>query len=212
MGLIVGLIILIFVCVALFLLLSPGDHYLAGIFKMFASTGFILLCVQAGGINSTYGLVILVGLIFSWWGDLFLISKSVPIFMMGLVAFLLAHVAYCVAFVLHGVNLSPALYALGIIAIIGALVVYWLYPYLGTMRAPVLSYMVVISVMVVLAAATAFVTSHYVILAGALLFYCSDIFVARERFVGESKVNGFVGLPLYYLGQVLLAFSVIHES
>ena len=212
MSIIYGLVLIIFVSVGLSLLMSSKDHYVAGFFKMFASTGFILLCVQAGGINSAYGLVILAGLILSWWGDLFLISKSAPIFMIGLVAFLLAHVAYCIAFVLHGIALSPALYALGVMLLIGAPVVYWLYPYLGKMRVPVLSYMGVITLMVVLAAATAFVTSHYVILAGAFLFYGSDIFVARDRFVSEHRSNAKMGLPMYYLGQILLAFSVIYGS
>ena len=168
--------------------------------------------MQAGGISGAYGLVILAGLTLSWWGDMFLISKSAPIFMMGLIAFFLAHVAYCVAFVLHGVSLYPALCALGVMLIFGAPVVYWLYPYLGKMRVPVLSYMAVITLMVVLAAATSFVSKNYVILAGAILFYGSDLFVARDRFVGEHRLNRIVGLPMYYLGQVLLAFSVIYET
>ena len=39
---------------------------------------------------------------------------------------------------------------------------------------------------------------------GALLFYLSDLCVARERFVVKSKWNGIVGLPLYYAGQLML--------
>ncbi len=41
-----------------------------------------------------------------------------------------------------------------------------------------------------------------------MLFYLSDLFVARERFVTSAFVNRLVGLPLYYGGQVLLALSV----
>ena len=36
----------------------------------------------------------------------------------------------------------------------------------------------------------------------------TDLFVARERFVVKSFTNKLVGLPLYYGGQFLLAFSV----
>ncbi|NLV43438.1 MAG: lysoplasmalogenase [Candidatus Hydrogenedentes bacterium] len=210
MSLIVGLIVFISIAVGLLLLFMSWDHYFAGIFKMFASTGFILLCVSMGGIYSAYGLAILVGLVLSWWGDLFLISKSPTIFMMGLVAFFLAHVAYCVAFIFYHAQLYPALCALGILLIPGAVLVHWLYPYLGPMRLPVLSYMGVITLMVSLAAATAYVSGHYVILLGAVIFYCSDVFVARDRFVHEGKVNGLIGLPLYYLGQVLLALTVAY--
>jgi uncharacterized membrane protein YhhN len=44
--------------------------------------------------------------------------------------------------------------------------------------------------------------------AGAMGFYFSDLFVARERFLKKSFVNKMIGLPLYFIGQFLLAFSV----
>jgi uncharacterized membrane protein YhhN len=40
------------------------------------------------------------------------------------------------------------------------------------------------------------------------LFYVSDIFVARQRFVRTEFLNRRIGLPLYYGGQFMLAFSV----
>ena len=46
------------------------------------------------------------------------------------------------------------------------------------------------------------------ILGGAVAFYLSDLFVARDRFVSEGITNRVIGLPLYYGGQYLLAFSV----
>jgi uncharacterized membrane protein YhhN len=45
------------------------------------------------------------------------------------------------------------------------------------------------------------------IITDALMFYFSDIFVARERFVTHEFANRLIGLPLYYTGQFLLAFS-----
>ncbi|HDP24776.1 MAG TPA: lysoplasmalogenase, partial [Deltaproteobacteria bacterium] len=39
-------------------------------------------------------------------------------------------------------------------------------------------------------------------------FYISDIFVARNRFVKQEFINRALGLPLYYLGQFLIAFSL----
>ena len=210
MGLFILLIILILVAVLAMLIFVSGDHYLAGVFKMLASTCFILLCVVAGGIHSTYGILILHGLAFSWWGDLFLISKSPVIFMLGLVAFFLAHVAYCVAFIIFGATFYPALGALALLLIPGLFLVHWLYPYLGKMRLPVLSYMLLITLMVALAGALTYNTGYVLILIGAAIFYSSDIFVARDRFVCEDKTNKFVGLPLYYLAQMLLAISVLY--
>jgi hypothetical protein len=46
------------------------------------------------------------------------------------------------------------------------------------------------------------------VFSGALLFYLSDLFVARDRFIKNESLNRFVGLPMYYGGQFLLAFSV----
>jgi hypothetical protein len=45
------------------------------------------------------------------------------------------------------------------------------------------------------------------ILLGAISFYVSDVFVARDKFIKNEFLNRLVGLPLYYLGQFLLAFS-----
>ena len=46
------------------------------------------------------------------------------------------------------------------------------------------------------------------IFAGALLFYLSDLSVARDRFVAPGFANGLVGLPLYYAAQLVLASTV----
>jgi hypothetical protein len=42
---------------------------------------------------------------------------------------------------------------------------------------------------------------------GALLFYLSDLFVARQRFVVRQPLNPLLGLPLYYAAQYLLAWA-----
>ena len=46
------------------------------------------------------------------------------------------------------------------------------------------------------------------VFSGALFFYISDIFVARNRFLKLEFFNRLIGLPLYYAGQFLLAFSI----
>ena len=44
--------------------------------------------------------------------------------------------------------------------------------------------------------------------AGAILFYLSDLAVARHRFIHKSFINRALGLPTYYLGQLLLALTI----
>jgi uncharacterized membrane protein YhhN len=47
-----------------------------------------------------------------------------------------------------------------------------------------------------------------VVPAGALLFWLSDLLVAKRRFGPTSPLDRVVGWPLYFAGQYLLAFSI----
>ena len=70
--------------------------------------------------------------------------------------------------------------------------------------AAVLAYIFVITTMVALSAGT--VAARGPLLAGAaVLFFASDLAVARHRFVERSSTNKVVGLPLYYAAQLLFA-------
>ena len=89
----------------------------------------------------------------------------------------------------------------------------WLQPHLGDMRKPVFGYIVVITLMVIGAATVVgdprfAICGRALVLSGAVSFYLSDIFVARQKFISTQPVNRVIGLPLYYLGQFLLALSI----
>lgn len=184
-------------------------HWPAGQYvKMAASTGFLAIALAAGARGHFYGRAVLTGLFFSWWGDLFLNGSGQTYFLFGLVAFLLAHLAYGAAFLGSGVR--PAWIAGGVCSAgaISSVVLAWLYPHLGSMRVPVLAYTAVITTMVILATGAHGKRANTWMLAGAILFYLSDLFVARQRFVTPSPWNGLIGLPVYFCAQVLLAYSV----
>ena len=168
--------------------------------KVAASLGFVTVALL-GGVEGWFEAGILAGLVLSVAGDALLLSERRTAFLAGLVAFLLAHVAYAVAFA--GVARPIAWTALPLAAAL-VLALRWLWPHLGTMKAPVVVYCLVISAMVWLALG---VESREVRL-GAVLFYLSDLLVARDRFVRPGFVNRLVGLPLYYAAQVLLALAV----
>lgn len=184
-------------------------HSLLYVAKPTASVGFLIVALGSGGLDSSYGRWILVGLTLSLVGDVFLMFSGRPQFQSGLVAFLLAHLAYVVAFAVSWVSVAWAL-AAGVVAVIAAiLVTRWLLPHVDPeMRVPVLAYVVVISAMVSLAIGAGGAGQTLLIPVGAGLFYVSDLFVARDRFVAPSFLNTLYGLPLYYLGQVFLALSV----
>jgi uncharacterized membrane protein YhhN len=187
---------------------APLGRHFAGLFKMVASAGFIGAAIDAGAFHSVYGGLILGGLFLSWWGDLFLISTNARIFLMGVGAFFLAHVAYAGAFIALGVNPLWTLCGAAALAVPAVLMLRWLHPHLGDMRNPVYAYVAVISVMAALAAGATLAGAPWTVPAGAAMFYVSDIFVARDRFVAPSPWNQRLGLPLYYTAQLALAFSV----
>lgn len=177
--------------------------------KPAASLGFLVVVVANGAWDSSYGRWILAGLILSLLGDVFLMFRGAMQFQSGLVSFLLAHMAYTAAFLVAGVSVPWALAAAAVALVAAWLVLRWLLPHVDDdMKGPVLSYVVVISLMVSSAMGTLGAGRTALIASGAALFYLSDLFVARDRFVKPSFVNTLVGLPLYYLAQVLLALSV----
>lgn len=160
-----------------------------------------------------YYVLILVGLIFCLGGDVCLALPSDRAFMAGLVSFLLGHVCYIFAFAAltrfgNWISIGPP-----VIFIISGLIFVRLRPHLGKMTVPVLAYVIVISLMVsgawaVLTRVPLPRTGKILLFAGAALFYLSDLFVARDRFMKQEYLNRLIGLPLYYGGQFLLAFSV----
>ena len=192
------------------LLVAEGwcQPWVGGTAKALASTGFVGLGVAAGALDSGPGQVLFAALILCMLGDLLLIGRSKALFLAGLGAFLLGHLAYAVSFGLSGLSL-PATGAAALALVVPAVpVLRWLWPHVrGKMRGPVAAYIVVITLMVATSAGALAAGAPWTVPAGAVLFYLSDICVARNRFVSPGSVNRYVGLPLYYGGQLLLAAS-----
>ncbi len=189
-----------------------------GVLKVLASTSFLVFVVQFGALDSVYGRLVLLALVLSWFGDVFLIGTG-RLFLAGLGAFLLAHLAYASAFVVRGVEAAPAVIGAVVMGGVGLSVLRWLHDeeLAGGYRVPVAAYITAIGVMVALAMGTAWpglavggepaVVGRAVLL-GAGAFAVSDILVARQRFVRQDPWNRLVGLPLYFAAQLLLASSV----
>lgn len=189
-----------------------GARSVAAAAKVVASLSFLALALFRDLLANTSGTILFVGLVLSVVGDVALLSKEKRPFLIGLGAFLLAHVAYSVAFVSRGVDGRMVPYALGVLALFAAFILRWLWPHVKTsMRVPVVAYVLAISCMVALAGAL--VGAHTATLVnGAILFMISDVFVARERFVKPGGINRPIGLPLYYAGQILLILGMTSST
>ena len=156
------------------------------------------------------GQAVMVALVLGALGDVLLISRDRRAFLAGLVAFLSAHVAYVVAFALLGMSVNGTVVVLPILAL--AWVIWrWIGTKAGKMAKPVAAYIAVISLMVVaaFAALAADPTAGRAILVlGAVMFFVSDICVARDRFVQQGFVNRVIGLPLYYSAQLVFGAAI----
>jgi uncharacterized membrane protein YhhN len=143
-------------------------------------------------------------------GDVFLmLPDEETFFVPGLGSFLLGHVAYLVGFVVMGIN-GVAL-AVGIVAI--ALAVAALAPRVVAgaratdprLGVPVLAYVLVISAMVACAVGSVVGLA----IAGAVLFYLSDLTIGWSRFVRDFPAARLVIITTYHVAQVLLVWSLV---
>lgn len=175
--------------------------------KPLASSVFVAAALSHGALSSRYGTWVLAALVLSWLGDVLLIPDDPRVFRAGIGAFALAHVAYAAAFAARAFEPARAALAAVPVAVAVIAAARWLRPHVpADMAIPVNAYIAILSAMVVAAAGAS--RADPWILAGALLFYASDLTVARERFVTRSPWNSLVGLPLYYASQLVLAGTV----
>ena len=198
---------------------AKGSDTLRYIAKPLASACFVLLAIVLAGWQGeyrSYSIYIVAGLVLGAGGDIALMFRGHRSFLVGLVSFLLGHIAYvvaCAVVVAPGAWLSP-LAIVPVVAALGVLVYLW--PHLGSMLVPVLCYVATIVLMVVGALAVyrghpeTFSDQQAALLCvGAVLFFASDISVAKGRFVKVLVRDRLWGLPAYYGGQLLIAWSLL---
>lgn len=177
--------------------------------KVIASACFLVVALIADALDTGYGQWVLAALVLSAIGDVALLGTSSSPFLLGLGAFLLGHVGYVIAFVVRGIEAAPAAAAAAVLAIPVVVVVRWLLPHVPSrLRLPVCVYAAVISLMVAAAVGTFAVDADSRLVVAAIAFYVSDLAVARNRFVSPGFVNRLWGLPLYYAGQFLFAWTI----
>lgn len=149
-----------------------------------------------------------VALVLSLAGDVLLMLPR-DLFVPGLAAFLLAHVAYVVGLAIAGVTPGGMVVGLAVVGL--ALVAVGMPLLRGARRAeaalvpPVLAYMLVISAML----ATAIGTGRALAIAGAGLFYLSDALIGWGRFVTAHDRGRLAVMVTYHVGQALLVLSLI---
>jgi uncharacterized membrane protein YhhN len=164
-----------------------------------------------GATDSAAGWWVLAALVLSLAGDVALLSESEGRFVAGLASFLLAHVAYVVAFALTGM---PS----GRLALVGAAIVVAAAATAGRRIVPAAAreggaalggacaaYMAVIGAMVV----AAWATGRPLVALGATVFMVSDTVLAWNRFVRPLRWGTLAVMATYHVGQVLIVLGLL---
>ena len=170
--------------------------------------GLMAVAVALRPISDTQRAVFIAALALGLASDVFLMLPR-DMFLAGLVAALVEHIAYIAGFRARPLVLPLLAVALAVSLVSVAIFVPPIYRALQRSHpklvAPVLAYVAVFVVMV----ASAGGSGSGVALAGALLFFYSDALLAWNRFVHPVSWGRFVNIVAYHSGQALLVLSLV---
>ena len=212
----------------------PGMSWKSRTTKMICATMFVslgLLSIKISGNTTPFAMFMLYGLISSWFGDLFLHFKKVPVVLIGGIAFFSAHVLYTIAYLKAQKDMFPdypvfAWYEiLCVCAVLAIFVIIAVKTKLQIKKIAlcgVIPYAVMITTMAVKACSLAvrcFVSRGadaallmFTLIAGSVLFVLSDGSIVFLMFDDRYRKN----IPLknfniwtYFIGQSLLAASIM---
>jgi uncharacterized membrane protein YhhN len=166
-------------------------------------------------VSRRYRGAVVVGLAFSLLGDVLLMLPG-DLFVPGLLAFLLAHIAYCIAFA-PGSSLRARAIAFAAMACLAAANLVGLFPRIDAeLKIPVLAYVAVLAAMGGFALARAWTPawrletprSARFAAVGAIAFVLSDSLLAWDRFAAAVPMPALLVLASYWLAQWAIARSV----
>jgi len=163
-----------------------------------------------------------IGILFSLAGDVLLMISLDRMFIFGLIAFLLAHVAYLFGFQNELMEINA--WSVLLIVILSISAVRVMRRIVSAIRAkgqtrlanPVIVYSTVITVMLYAAMTTISnpvwkTNASFFVSVGAFLFYISDLILAWNKFVSPIKNGRILNIAAYHLGQIGLIAGIISQ-
>lgn len=183
-----------------------------------ASTGLLaaLLLMVPGG---AWFWLIPLGLALGALGDLCLALPGKRVFLAGVAAFGLGHLAYAGGFLIRsteigfdGIGMVEAVVLAGLLGLLASTEV-WLAPRTGALRGPVRGYVALIGVMGLAAVVLPAHRGQGLLRLGAALFIASDLMLALQLFVvrdaGQRRSLGLALWPAYWIAQALIAWGAV---
>lgn len=166
---------------------------------------------------------LLAGLFFSWIGDVALMYDHLRpfYFIIGLGAFLVAHILYIISYLKASRKSSSqrnfvwvVIGSIGVLSY-GAILLYYLSPTLGALKAPVHLYAGILVLMVLVALSRFGKTnslSYWQVLSGAIFFMISDSILAINKFATPVYASGIFIMSTYILAQYLIVKGITHHA
>lgn len=198
------------------------------VLKIMSSLCFVLCGFFAVKVinSSTVNLLVLIGLIFGLVGDILLDLKIMypnendQYFVSGTISFAIGHIFYFISALSYNIAILPNNVWWNILASVGIAIVLTLAIVFsskkmglnfGKMLPIVIGYSFMLTFMVAYTFSIAIFNPVYLIFAfGMLLFFASDLVLSMQYFGNKTaKVLVYVNHFLYYMAQVLLAFSLL---
>ena len=159
--------------------------------------------------------LLLTVLFFSWVGDVVLLfaNRGAIYFIIGLLAFLIAHILYILLFIkIQEIKSTKYLpYILVVVAyLVGLLTFLW--NDLNDLKIPVVIYATVLSTMLLFAIKGTFIWQPpygKMILLGAIFFVVSDSLLAINKFRLPLPIASFLIMSTYLLAQFLIVYGIL---
>ncbi len=202
-------------CGGLAILSAPwglGLPWLNFVFKPLTTLLVIVHAWPRGAASPVARRWLLAGLLLSLCGDVALMWPQQG-FLPGLVSFLLAHLAYLVAFTRDGVRLAARPLPFVVYGALAAAILWSLWPGIPAgLRGPVLAYVLCLASMAAQAAVVGLQArgtprqrAGALLALGGALFLASDAMLATNKFAGPLPLSGLWILCSYWLAQWCIA-------
>lgn len=207
----IGAIVMFIIAYLLFAIRKENKH-VKYILKPGTMIMIILLAITGSGLDSVFSIYVVMALLFSLAGDIFLMWDD-RWFIHGLASFLGAHIIYIAGFLTSfsldfqsSVTVTSGV-ILGVIALAFFMVlVLFVHKQGGTrLTVAVFSYILVITWMVW----TSVITEDRLLMIAALLFYVSDAVLAYDRFKKPFSSAEYIVMATYFPAQLLFTIRVI---
>lgn len=208
---IANLLFLIATIVTDVLYITKGHPYLyktlaSSVFVLCSLTNLILMFAYKNAINKKFIILMFIGQIFAFAGDILLIDY----FVIGAISFAIGHIFYFIAYCfIKPFKLIDLAFIGGAIAI-SCIIIFTSNINLGSNLPLILAYALVISCMLG-KSATLFLTDVFkgiIIFGGSLMFYLSDMFLMFALFGDIGRIGSILCLSFYYPAEFVLAASI----